>query len=390
MGRNEARLGVRANAFYRVTWLFECRLHNGGVHAKSWRSGYLSLRSETENGVAVDCVHRAAFGFVEASVLEILKLLVTLLSGGACGALINELLHRRRARMQPIPLIERVNRLVSSELKGFVLARRPGTGGESQELEVVEKVREYQFTLQNSSYIHLHNAEIQFEFPSKDVEGRAERPGRSKTTPVQLESEVSEPWKAGYRWRIPEFPPGDSIEFTFRAVGSSSAEYEVAIYNGGQVVIERSRGEPAARRVGLIWAQRAWVTFFAALTVCWIFMIYRGVSGRTREETTVVGWAGCSLIVRTSLGPENYRFFSFSQPSTWNVDSSIMNTGPRKCFLKWETPSKDGFTIDSGDSVSVGGGYTNTKPKLVPVGLLFGPDSPRNSATVMLYLRDNP
>ena len=106
-------------------------------------------------------------------------------------------------------------------MKGFALARVVDEG-RGQRLEKVLNVREYQFTLRNSSYIHLHNAEVQFEFPSVDVEGRAERPVRSKTTPIPVNPEISEPWKKGFRWRIPELPPGDSIEFTFRAVDPPS------------------------------------------------------------------------------------------------------------------------------------------------------------------------
>jgi hypothetical protein len=56
-------------------------------------------------------------------VLEILKILLPLLGGGAVGALLNEWLRRRGARVQAIPLIERVNRLVSPELKGLTHKR---------------------------------------------------------------------------------------------------------------------------------------------------------------------------------------------------------------------------------------------------------------------------
>lgn len=326
--------------------------------------------------------------------MEILKMLLTLFSGGACGALINEFLHRRRARMQPIPLIERVNRLVSSELKGFVLARRVGADRESGSLEVVQRVREYQFTLRNTSYIHLHNAEVQFEFPSNDVEGRAERPGRSKTTPVQLEAEISEPWKAGYRWRIPELPPGDSIEFTFRAVDPSSAEYEVALYNGGQIVIEKSKGEPAAKQldfIGIIGKEGIIAVIFLAVAMAYFgFLISKSIIDRVREEATVVDWAGCSLNVTTSSGLVKPSLFWLSRPGPWSITSFIMNTGPRKCLLKWESSSGDAFTLDPGSSVEVGGGYTDAKPRLASVGLLFGPDGPKNKATVMLYLRGKP
>jgi len=267
--------------------------------------------------------------------MDILKLLVPILGGGAVGAIISAWFQRRRARMQPIPLIERVNRLVSSELKGFVLARvgAKGEGREGRSLEVVERVREYQLTLRNTSPIHLHNAEVQFEFPSEDVEGRAERPTRSKTTPVQVEPEISEPWKAGYRWRIPELPPGDSIEFTFRAVDPPSDEYEVALYNGGQVVIAKSKGEPAARRANIAWGTAAGATFLVIFVAFWGFPMFKTSINRTREEATVIDWAGCSLNVTTSSEPGNSSFLSFSQSGPWRISSYIMNTGPQKCLL---------------------------------------------------------
>jgi hypothetical protein len=58
--------------------------------------------------------------------------------------------------------------------------------------------------------------------------------------------------------------------------------------------------------------------------------------------------------------------------------------------VKWESSSGNPFTIDPGKSVDVGGEYTNTTPKLTPVGLPFGPGGPQNKATVMLYLRGKP
>src|SRR5438309_8589211 len=58
----------------------------------------------------------------------------------------------------------------------------------------------------------------QFEFPTEDVEAWAERPALSKTAPIPADAVITEPWKKGYRWRIPHLPSTDSIEFTFRAV----------------------------------------------------------------------------------------------------------------------------------------------------------------------------
>ena len=330
--------------------------------------------------------------------MEILKLLMTLISGGAVGAIITALFQRRRARMQPIPLIERVNRLVSPELKGFVLARLVGDGREGQSLEVVQNVREYQLTLRNTSHIHLHNAEVQFEFPSKDIEGHAERPLWSKTIPIQIATKISEPWKGAFRYCIPELPPGDSIEFTFRAVDPSSAEYGVALYNGGQVVIKISKGEPEARRSELFGRVAIlFVTFTCILTILTIFKyLWKSPSAPTSApqtasivtKATVIDWAGCSLNVDTTS--EEMNSGPPTQEGPWRIDSYIMNTGTRRCFLKWGSSQGDSFPIEPGNSVEVMGEYVNTKPILTSVELLFGPDGPKNKATVNLYERGTP
>lgn len=320
--------------------------------------------------------------------MEILKMLLPFISGliggGAVGALINEWFHRRRARMQPIPLIERVNRLVRSELKGFILARTVGDG-KDRRLEEIQRVREYQFTLRNSSYIHLHNAEIQFEFPSADVEAWAERPARSKTAPVLVESVISKPWKMGYRWRIPEFPPGDSIEFTFRAIDALSDEYEVALYGGGQVVIEKSKGEPIVNESTISRRRSIALIFWMIVAVVWAgFYGLRIMSDPTGSKETYIEWAGCSLNVTSSSRQVNFSFISQAGP--WSLNADILNTGSRKCFVKWESDPGNPVTIEPSRTLFLETEYTSMKPRLVSQGLLFGPDGPMNKATVKLYV----
>jgi hypothetical protein len=56
--------------------------------------------------------------------LELAKILASLLGGGLAGAFLNELLRRRREKVQRVQLIERVNRPVSA-LEGFTVARPP-------------------------------------------------------------------------------------------------------------------------------------------------------------------------------------------------------------------------------------------------------------------------
>ena len=105
--------------------------------------------------------------------LEIAKLVVTFLSGGFAGSLLTEWFRRRRSRVQSIPLIERVNRLVNPELEGITLARRSSTGSPLEELK---SLREYQLTMRNDSSVHLQDADVQFDFPADDVVGVASRP----------------------------------------------------------------------------------------------------------------------------------------------------------------------------------------------------------------------
>ncbi len=168
---------------------------------------------------------------------DILKIVLSLVAGAG----LNEWLRRRHSKIQRIPLIERVNRLVKQEMQGFALARVTGDP-ENRKLEEVENIREYQLTLRNTSDVHLQDVEIQFEFPTDDVEAWAERPALSKTAPVPVDALITEPWKKGYRWRIPQLPSTDSIEFTFRSINPASDSYAVALYKSDRVVIERSKG----------------------------------------------------------------------------------------------------------------------------------------------------
>ena len=57
---------------------------------------------------------------------KILKLVVSILFGGAAGALLNEWFRRRKGKVQRVALIERVNRSANPELQGITLARMVG------------------------------------------------------------------------------------------------------------------------------------------------------------------------------------------------------------------------------------------------------------------------
>lgn len=199
--------------------------------------------------------------------LEILKGVLPFIGGGLAGAVLNEWFRRRSSKIQPIPLIERVNRLVNPELKGFALARVAGDP-DNRRLEEIRNLREYQMTLRNTSTIHLQDLEIQFEFPTEDVEAWASRPSLSKTALLPVGASITDPWKKGFRWRIPYLPSTDSVEFSFRAVDPPSDDYEVALYKADRVIVQRSKGEPTSKGK----AERAAVVVTAAAVLASAFI----------------------------------------------------------------------------------------------------------------------
>src|SRR6202034_2584960 len=126
-----------------------------------------------------------------------LKLVASILFGGAAGAFLNEWFRRRKGKIQSISLIERANRLVSLELEGITLARLVDDGPQRR-LEELKNLREYQLTLRNTSSVNLQNVEIQFEFPVEGVHAWASRPSLSKTALVHVDAAASEPWRQGF------------------------------------------------------------------------------------------------------------------------------------------------------------------------------------------------
>jgi hypothetical protein len=322
---------------------------------------------------------------------ETIKWVLTLASGGAVGAIITYLLRRRSERLQAIPLIERVNRLIDPNLQGYVLARTKGEG-QNRELEEVHRVREYQFTLRNTSTIHLHDAEIQFEFPAEDAEAWAERPARSKTTPILVNAQISGEWERGFRWRIPEFPSSDSMEFTFRVVNppNSKNEYEVALYNSPQVVIERTNREPPQRRAFAAFREdfRALILPIFLLSFLAVEVIAM-IASPTGHRSTTVNSGGCSLFIETSSSHVDLRFIQFfvefGQHGPFLLDTSVLNTGSQKCFVQFEGQTVPTDTVDSGSTEYLWKSYTNDRPKLVPRTILFGLSGPTNKTVVNVY-----
>jgi hypothetical protein len=312
--------------------------------------------------------------------VEILKILVPLLGGGAVGALLNEWLRRRNAKVQAIPLVERVNRLVEPGLKGFTLARTVGNG----QLEEIKHVREYQFTLRNTSGLNLQDAEIQFDFPAQDVEGRAERPALSNTAPVSMEVIVSPPWKKGFRWRIPQFPTTDSMEFTFRAVDPDSDEYEVAFYKSDRVVIEKVGREPNARRSGSGGdLKRAGAVVFVSLMGSLLVMgVSTAIFNNQRHVSNILD-AGCSLTVISSFGQMNGNDWPWQGP--WQAEYRVLNEGGQKCVLMSDQLSGGAPVTIEAWSETTRTAFSPWRPKLVSSDVWFGRDGPTHKMSVKLY-----
>ncbi len=266
---------------------------------------------------------------------------------------------RRDSKVQPIPLIERVNRLVSPELEGITLARVVGDADHRQ-LEELKKLREYQLTLRNTSTVHLQDVEILFEFPAKDVEAWVSRPVLSKTPLLNVDAIPTESWKKAFRWRIPHLPSGDSVEFTFRAVDPTSELYEVALYKGDRIIIEKLVGEPAPkRRLG----EGQIILLLLGLLGCGLFMGwifgYRFIP-ESSERLTTVKLAGCDLRV-VSLYDRYGRSFN----SPWQIKNRIINVGTESCVVRSvQLDARGPFTIEPG-AISEREVITERDPMLV-------------------------
>jgi len=309
-----------------------------------------------------------------------LKLVVAFLSGGAAGALLTEWFRRRRGKIQSIPLIERVNRLVSPELEGIVLARQVGDEP-LHRLEELKNLREYQLTLRNTSTINLQNVEIQFEFPVEDIKPWASRPSLSKTALVQVDAAVSEPWKKVFRWRIPHLPSGDSVEFTFRSVNAPSGDFEVALYNSDLVIVEKVVGEPVPKERRFIGP----AIFFPALGILLTIILIGGFASGvlvspSGEEFSGISAAGCELRIVSF-----YERYGSNLDSPWRIKHRVFNIGSQSCVVQSAQLNPRGpVTVSAGDvferewisakvpklvdgDVSVGA--SNTSLKNVPVRL---------------------
>lgn len=311
--------------------------------------------------------------------MELLKILASLLGGGLAGAFFNEWLRRRSSRLQSIPLIERVNRRVDPKLEGFTLARVGGSDG--RDLEEVKNVREYQFTLRNSSTIHLQDVEIQFEFPTEDIDGWASRPALSKTAPLPVESSLASPWKKGFRWRIPHLPSSDSIEFSFKAVNPPTANYEVALFNADRVVIERSEREPTARRSEHLIPLTRSLLLLLAIIAFMVPITDLLLPGRASELTPVDG-ADCALTVVSSY--EKFVPSSWPFGGPWRITDEVTNIGDQVCPIQSDRLAQT-VVLLAPKAAQRKTTYSTFRPKLVAHAFRSGTEQGGATIAVRLY-----
>jgi hypothetical protein len=313
-------------------------------------------------------------------VLEILKLVVPFVSGGL-AVFLTELFFRKRGRLQTIQLIERVNRVVNPTLQGGItLARRIYEQGLVRLVEL-NKLREYQLTLRNTSTIHLQNVEIQFDFPADDVQEYASpRTTLSKTGLIKLDAVPTDPYPTAFRWRIPHLPSGDSVEFTFQALDPWSEDYEVALYNSERVIVEKVYGEPAATRISHFSPDLASLMAVAILisatgvAVSLLFLI------TGRDKLTAIKEAGCDLQLVSSY--ERYEHYS----DVRIIRHRIFNVG-QSCVIQSDQFDPNGpLTIKAGDTVTRES-LSPSRPKLSDIEVsVNAPNAAPQKAVVKIYV----
>lgn len=301
------------------------------------RQEYNQVRRYALNGGPLEPPTVIAF---ESQMFEIVKLLVIFLSGGLAGAILTEVFRRRRSRVQSIPLIERVNRLVNPELEGITLARRSST---DSPLEELKNLREYQLTMRNVSSVHLQDAQVQFEFPAEDVAAVASRPTLSKTPLVPVDAIATPPWRKAFKWIIPHLPSGDSVEFTFRAVNPSSESYEAALYRSEGVVLQRIVGEPTPKT-----AYTFPILIIVSVLCLAALLLWSAFTGRlatSKEKLTTIKVAGCDLQVVSLYDP-----YGQQVNSPWRIKQRFFDVGPQDCLIQSEKMKLTmPVTIKSGD-----------------------------------------
>src|SRR5258708_17395003 len=275
---------------------------------------------------------RLILGLSSAMLLEIAKIVGAFCFGGLAGAVLTEWFRKKSGRLQRIPLIERANRIVSNELRGIKLAR--AVAGSSTQLEEISNLREYQLTLRNTSAVHLQDVEIQFDFPAEDVQAWASRAALSKAVLLKVEAISSDAWKTAFRWKIPQLPSGDSVEFTFQAVDPPSENYEVALYKSDRVIIEKVVGEPAPRKEHDAfprWAQMASIVALCAVVV--LHFLDVNPLAKYPNLTNKIEDRGCELRITSSVQAESG---GSGLPPPPRIINRLFNVGAQDCVVQSE------------------------------------------------------
>lgn len=298
-----------------------------------------------------------------------LKLVLPILGGGLAGALLKEWYERKHRRLQRIPLIERVNRRVSTKLHGITLARKfDREGDEPARLEELANLREYQMTLRNTSTVHLRDVEIQFEFPVEDVVARLQRPALSKTALLSIDAVAADPWRKAFRWRIPYLPSGDSVEFTFQAVDPPSGDYEVALYNNDRVIVEIVKGEPVSQLRSSLTSNAIILLGVAMGALTFAVVVYQALFPASATQETKIMEGGCTLSVSSRF--EEYKS---SSETIWRIENSVFNAGDQPCIVQSPQLDTKGqpVTIAAGRSLEVHT-TSRSRPKSVSTRISIG------------------
>jgi hypothetical protein len=306
-----------------------------------------------------------------ALLLDILKVVGAVLCGGLAGAFLTEWYRRKHGRLQRIPLIERVNRIVNPNLKGGITLARVIGDEPFRQLVELNKLREYQLTLRNTSTVHLQDVEIQFEFPAEDVQEYASpRTTLSKTALLKVDASPTDgtAFPTVFRWRIPHLPSDDSVEFTFQAENPASEKYVVALYNSERVIVEKVEGEPAPIKSPQNW--KALLVILSAAGSLWLLLLAGARYGiivvpGPVDSLTVVKEAGCDLRVLSS-------FARYEQDSNTRViQHRIFNAGQSCVVSSDKLDPKGPITIGAGEAITRER-LALSRPKLVQIEVSVG------------------
>jgi len=271
--------------------------------------------------------------------------IASLIGGGAMGALISEWFRRRHGRTHPIPLIELVNRNpLLYELRGIKMIRIDGSQAGVGE---VTNIRHYQLLLRNTSHIHLRDAEIQIDFKSaEDIVPWVSRPAKSKTALHQQDpATVETPWAKSFRWKIPQFPHGDSVEFGFQVINPSSEDfdYEPSLYSAHNVMIKRTKVDPETEGSGFSERLLAHVTVLAVLLgAVGVIISVRSIHGLEKllsEKQQASASLDRREIEKTVVQSE-HRLRLSSQArhflDQWSYTYRVRNEGNRAAWFAWK------------------------------------------------------